>query len=205
MQHRRSNQDRSAETRGRVMEAARRLFVERGYADTGTGDIVAAAGVTRGALYHHFSDKAGLIREILTSEAAEVARAIAQATQDITDASEALHVGADAYFAAMQVSGRAHLLLHEGPAALGMDEGSAINRGAGMSELADGLRLVAPNDSRVAALAPILAELLSAAFDRAALLAAASGDGRAQQEAMHVVLSGVVASLAAGPASGPRS
>jgi len=205
MQQGRSNQDRSAETRGRLMEAARRLLVERGYAATGTGDIVAAAGVTRGALYHHFGDKAGLIREILASEAAEVAGEIARATRDMSEAAEALGAGADAYFKAMQAPGRAHLLLYEGPAALGPEEGAAFNRAAGMSELADGLRLLAPDDPRTVALAPVVAELLSAAFDRAAFLASSSGETRAPRDAMHVVLSGVVGLLATGSANEPLS
>ncbi|MFX7731869.1 helix-turn-helix domain-containing protein, partial [Acinetobacter baumannii] len=60
------------------MQAARALFVDKGYAETSTPEIVAAAGITRGALYHHFEDKRALFRAIVTGEALAVAAAIEQ-------------------------------------------------------------------------------------------------------------------------------
>ena len=54
---RHSNESRSQATRERLRGAAPGLFVEAGFAATGTPEIVAAAGVTRGALYHHLADK----------------------------------------------------------------------------------------------------------------------------------------------------
>ena len=49
---RRTQTERSAATRGALVAAARRLWSERGYAEVGTPEIAAAAGVTRGAMYH---------------------------------------------------------------------------------------------------------------------------------------------------------
>ncbi|NUS71372.1 MAG: helix-turn-helix transcriptional regulator, partial [Ensifer adhaerens] len=70
---RRSNRERSDTTRAAILDAARGLFVTRGYADTSTPDIVAAAGLSRGALYHHFEDKKALFRAVAEREASAVA------------------------------------------------------------------------------------------------------------------------------------
>jgi AcrR family transcriptional regulator len=62
-----------ADTRQALVDAARTLFTEQGYAATGTEEIVAAARVTRGALYHHFHDKSDLFRAVMEQIAREVA------------------------------------------------------------------------------------------------------------------------------------
>src|SRR3954471_22791913 len=56
----RTQEQRSAATRQALVAAARRLWGERGYAEVGTPEIATAAGVTRGAMYHQFADKAAL-------------------------------------------------------------------------------------------------------------------------------------------------
>lgn len=167
--HRRSNRERSDATRTAILDAARALFIERGYAETPTPDIVAAAGLTRGALYHHFADKRALFRALIEREAREVARSIESSTVEGLSSREALLAGAAAYFDAMAVPGRVRLLLLDGPAVLGVSEMATIDAAHGGRTLEEGL---------VAAMAPqglekraikAMAFLLSAAFDRAAL------------------------------------
>lgn len=174
-QPRRSQADRRAATRGQLLDAARALFIARGYAETGTPDIVAAAGVTRGALYHHFADKADLFRALCQREADAVGRAIDAATATIRDPAQSLETGALAYLEAMAVPGRAVLLLVEAPAALGPEEAQRLMAGDGRAQLREGVQEALPDlpSGEVEA----LADLLSAAFDRAAL-AIATGAGR---------------------------
>ncbi|WP_413219640.1 TetR/AcrR family transcriptional regulator [Tritonibacter mobilis] len=61
---RKSRQDTTEETRLRLVAAARQVFVKNGYADTAMEDLTSAAGLTRGALYHHFGDKKGLLKAV---------------------------------------------------------------------------------------------------------------------------------------------
>ena len=72
---RRSQAERSEATRAALIEAARPLFAERGYAAVGTEEIVRAAGVTRGALYHHFDGKRELFEAVYVQIEAELGRA----------------------------------------------------------------------------------------------------------------------------------
>lgn len=168
---RRTQDARSAAMRTRLIGAARALFVEKGFAATGTPEIVAAAGVTRGALYHHFSDKADLLRAVLMAEAAAVAASIEAA--EVSPAAP-FEAGTRAYFAAMAVPGRARLLLVEGPAVLGPAEMARIDAGSGGAALRAGLSEALP-DAEPAETAA-LADMLSAGFDRAALAVAAGAD-----------------------------
>lgn len=75
------NSERTAETRGALLAAAEKLFTARGYAVVGTEEIVREAGVTRGALYHHFKDKRELFAAVFElmeqSIVAEVAKRVA--------------------------------------------------------------------------------------------------------------------------------
>ncbi len=166
---RRSNRERSDTTRTAILDAARGLFVTRGYADTSTPDIVAAAGLTRGALYHHFEDKKTLFRAVAEREAGAVAISIEQATANDLTPRDALKVGARAYFDAMREPGRIRLLLLDGPAVLGKQEMAAIDAANAQRTLEEGIAEAmapaVPGPERLSA----MASLLSAAFDRAAL------------------------------------
>src|SRR6478672_5946262 len=68
----RTQEQRSAATRRALVAAARRLWAARGYAEVGTPEIAAAAGVTRGAMYHQFADKAALFLAVVEAVEQEV-------------------------------------------------------------------------------------------------------------------------------------
>ena len=161
----RTNRERTEQTQQALIAAARRLFVDKGYAETATPDIVSAAGVTRGALYHHFEDKRALFRAVIELEAGKVAEEIESRSADAQSPRDALLTGASAYFDAMAAEGRTRLLLLEAPAVLGA-EASAIDRENAEESLRRGLAAMLP--AAAAQLGPLTA-LLSAAFDRAAI------------------------------------
>lgn len=173
----RTNRERTETTRLALTEAARALFVSRGYAETSTPDVCAAAGITRGALYHHFADKRDLFRHVLAEEAAAVAADIEAATPAGQDAAEALLDGAQAYLQAMTVPGRTRLLLVEGPAVLGLREMLALDEANAARTLREGLEAAGIDAGGVA-------PLLSAAFDRAALEIEAGANAGQVRDAM---------------------
>ncbi len=185
---RRSNKERTDATRGALLDAARELFTDKGYADTATPEIVAAAGVTRGALYHHFEDKRQVFRAVIEREAVRLTEDIRSAAGDAAGARAAMIAGTSAYFSAMAVPGRTRLLLIDGPAVLGFDAMRAIDLAGAEASLREGVAELlhtdgSGNDRDVEA----AASLLSAAFDRAALEIDAGGD-RAVYEAAVVKL-----------------
>src|ERR1043165_4081602 len=79
---RRTQAERTAATRALLIGAARKLFADKGFSDVSTQSIVTAAGVTRGALYHQFDDKAALFaavyEEVERDLVTDIARQIAE-------------------------------------------------------------------------------------------------------------------------------
>jgi AcrR family transcriptional regulator len=166
---RRSNPQRTAAMRSRLIETARRLFVDQGFGATSTPAIVDVAGVTRGALYHHFPDKTALFRAVIEAEAASVSQAI-----EVADAAEGtglqrLVAGARAYLHAMQGDGRVRLLLIDGPAILGRQDLREIEATRGDAALKLGIAEAMADKSLPDLPIDALSSLLSAVFERAAM------------------------------------
>src|SRR6187200_914468 len=89
--------ERSEATRAALVAAARPLFAGRGYAAVGTEEIVRAAGVTRGALYHQFRDKAALFEAVVEEVEAETTARVADEAVATGGPLEALRAGARAF------------------------------------------------------------------------------------------------------------
>ncbi|MDJ0613586.1 MAG: TetR/AcrR family transcriptional regulator [Rhizobiaceae bacterium] len=182
----RTQAQRRAETRTLLMNTARDLFLSKGYDQTGMPELVKAAGLTRGALYHHFSDKADLFHALAKREAEEISRTIDKATRNVDDPNSAMEIGTNAYFEAMAVPGRATILLSIAPAVLGTEEAKALTASEGSAELRDGLKraLTGISDNELDA----LTDILSAAYDRAAQEIANGADQKTYVKALSLVI-----------------
>jgi AcrR family transcriptional regulator len=187
----RSNKDRTEATRAALLDAARALFIDRGYADTATPDIAAAAGVTRGALYHHFEDKRALFLAVVEREARTVAAEIEVQAAPETDARKALVVGARGYFDAMSQKGRTRLLLLDASAVLGSERAAVLDRNNAEASLRAGLSNLLPATDEAGQLLDQVTALLSSAFDRAAIEIAEGGDRAAYEAAIVRLIDGL--------------
>jgi AcrR family transcriptional regulator len=194
--------ERSEATRAALVAAARPLFAERGFAGVGTEEIVRAAGVTRGALYHQFRDKEDLfaaVFELLESELAQRTAAAAGAS-GTTDPLTELRVGAEAWLDACTEPEIQRIVLLDGPAVLGWERWREIGTryGRGLVEAV----LQAAVDAGRLTPQPIrpLAHVLMGAVDEAALYVATADDPAAARIEVGAVLDGLITSLAA-----PRS
>ena len=190
----RTQESRRDATRNALIAAARRLFVARGYAATGTPELVAEAAVTRGALYHHFDDKSELLMAVAADMAIEVASAVAASALPGLSPLDALQAGSQAYFEAMAEDGRARVLLVDAPAVLSPTQLTLLSEAAGANELRHGLKACLRTGRTV----PLdeLGSLLSSAFDRAARAVAEGEDPGQWTGAMEVLVGAVANDLA---------
>ena len=177
------------DTRAALLDAARQLFAEKGYASTGTEEIVARARVTRGALYHHFGDKAGLFRAVVEAVAAELAqqlitRQLARPASDADGAWDQLREGVQSFLEACTGSDFQRIVLIEGPAVLGPGAWSDLVEQHGLGLLRTWLER-AIEDHQIDPLpADPLARLLAALIGEASLyIGQATDAGRARTEA----------------------
>lgn len=130
----------AARTRAAIVEAARVAFTRQGYAAASTTAIADAAGVTRGALYHHFSSKADLFRAAFQSLVEELDTRVRKAALAETDARQAFRAGSEALLAFMVRSDYRQIAAVDGPAVLGMEEWHATDAALGLRSVTGGLR-----------------------------------------------------------------
>lgn len=191
---RRTQADRTAATRAALIAGARPLFAERGYADVSTPELAAAAGVTRGALYHQFGDKQGLFLGVVNAVEADVtARLGAQvAASGASDPASALRAAVDAWLDACEDPEVRRVLLVDAPSVLGWEalRDVALEHGLGLTEAL----LQAAIDAGQLVAQPVrpLAHVLIGALDEAALYVEGGGDRAETAAALHGLLDGLL-------------
>ncbi|MCU4548993.1 TetR/AcrR family transcriptional regulator [Acinetobacter pittii] len=112
-------EQKMAETRKKLIDVARRAFAEYGYADTSMDKLTAEAGLTRGALYHHFGDKRGLFAAVVDQIDSQMAEYAQQHLEQPDDLWEGLLLEGQTYIQNALNPEFQRIVLRDGPAVLG--------------------------------------------------------------------------------------
>jgi AcrR family transcriptional regulator len=194
----RTQTERSEATKGALIAAARRLFAERGYTGVGTEEIVGEAGVTRGALYHHFAGKKDLLEAVYEQIEEEVTQKIAAEALTGSDPFEALRAGARSFIDHCLEPEVQQIVLLDAPAVLGWERWREIGAkyGLGLTQAALSAAIEA-GQMREVPVEP-LAHLMLGALDEAAMVVARAGDSQQAREEMVTVLDGMLEGFRSG-------
>jgi AcrR family transcriptional regulator len=169
--------ERVGETREALISASRDLFGRRGFAAVGTEEIVRSAGLTRGALYHHFASKEDLFRAVYEAVERDLVERIAATALAASDPVEALRAGARAFLDACEDPAVRRIALIDAPSVLGWEQWREIGMQYGLG-LVQGT-LEAAMEAGMIERQPVrpLAHLLLGSIDEAGMLVARADDG----------------------------
>jgi AcrR family transcriptional regulator len=196
---RRTQEERSAATREALISAARRLWGVRGYAEVGTPEIAKEAGVTRGAMYHQFADKAALFAEVVEVVEQDLMARMGTivATSGASGPADAIRAAVDAWLEVSADPEVRQLILLDAPSVLGWAgfRDVAQRYSLGMTEqlLAEAIRAgqLAEQPTRP------LAHVLIGALDEAAMAIATNEDPdtarRETRQVLHRLIDGMLA------------
>jgi AcrR family transcriptional regulator len=194
-----TNAERSEATRTALLETAREMFAERGYAAVGTEEIVRQAGVTRGALYHHFAGKEELFAVVYEQLERELVEAItASVMAGASDPLDALRAGTRAFLAACEDPAVQRIALLDAPSVLGWERWREIGQRYGLGVVQQVLaEAIAAGLIAEQPVIP-LAHLLMGAIDEGAMLIARADDEGATREQVGASLERFLDALATG-------
>jgi AcrR family transcriptional regulator len=165
-------------TRGQLIEVATGLFAEHGYEGTSIEAVLTAAGVSRGALYHHFAGKEALFTAVVEALSERI---LAQQTEIIsgcTDPVDALRTGALGWIDMAGDPVIQRIMLVDAPSVLGWERWRAMDEGRTVSAVRDMLQAVSDTGRLPAELVGPFAHMILAALDEAALVVARAPDSR---------------------------
>ena len=195
---RRTQAERTAATRALLIDAGRKLFADKGFNDVSTQAIVAAAGVTRGALYHQFDDKVGLFAAVYEQVEQQLVEDIARQIMELQplDPLEAMQVGARLFLDGCGASDVQQIVLIDAPAVLGWDRWRAVGVKYGLGVI-EGMLAHAIAEGAVPEqpLRPT-AHVLLGALDEAALFVSRAVDREQARDEMDAVCARLINGIA---------
>lgn len=169
-----SKAEQTEATTRRLLDTGRELFAARGFAHTGTEDLVRAAGVTRGALYHHFADKYALFHAVQDEVQRDVGKAVEAEAGRHQDPWDQLTAGCRAFLMACTQPDIQQIMLIDGPAVLGWSTWREMDSQYSYRLLRDGVQALVDEGVIADQSVDALSHLLSGAMNEAALWVAQS-------------------------------
>src|SRR5580692_1634162 len=166
-------------TRGQLIEVATRLFAEHGYEGTSIEAVLSAAGVSRGALYHHFAGKEALFEAVVAAVSDQVTAELAVAVEGSTDPVDALRTAALAWISLAADPVIQRVVLVDAPSVLGWDRWRAMDDGRTLGALRAMLQAVSDSGRLPAELVSPFSHMILAALDEIVLVVARSPDSTA--------------------------
>ncbi len=194
----RSQEDRSRLTRTALEQAGRTLFAEQGFLAVSADEIVAAAGVTRGALNYHYGDKRGLFLAVLErmerENSAEIQAAIATVA-DPGDLVQTVDVGLRVFLEICQRPDMVQIALSDAPGVLGWQAWREFEARHGLGLITAQLEQAQAAGLLVDMSISMLAKLLLSAITEAGLLVAQTDDRAAASAEAAATLAAIVRGL----------
>ncbi|MGI8721058.1 MAG: TetR/AcrR family transcriptional regulator [Geodermatophilaceae bacterium] len=185
---RRTLRQRSETTTAGLLESARGLFASEGYQATMLDDVVRAAGVTKGALYHHFGGKRELFQAVFVREQERMAALVSAAYLMHPDPWDGFAAGCRTFLEASLDPGIQRITLLDAPAVLGWEGMRDIESEFSLALLSQGLE-AAIAAGRIAArpVLPLASMLLGAICEAAMMIARAPDQAAATDEVLREV------------------
>jgi AcrR family transcriptional regulator len=165
-------------TRGQLIEVATGLFAEHGYEGTSIEAVLTAAGVSRGALYHHFAGKEALFRAVLEALGERITEQLTEVISACTDPVEAVRTSALGWIDLAGDPVIQRIMLVDAPSVLGWEQWRAMDEGRTVGAMRAMLQAVSDTGRLPGKLVDPFADMILAALDEAAMVVARAPDSR---------------------------
>jgi len=165
-------------TRDQLIEVATGLFAEHGYEGTSIEAVLAAAGVSRGALYHHFAGKEALFKAVVSAVNDRSMAQLMAAIADVTDPVDAVRTAALAWIDLAGDPVIQRIVLVDAPSVLGSEQWRTMDEGRAVGAVIRMLHAVSDTGRLPAEFVEPFAHMILAALDEAAMIVARAPDTR---------------------------
>jgi AcrR family transcriptional regulator len=184
-------------TRRQLVAAATRLFAARGYEATSVEAVLDEAGVSRGALYHHFEDKRALFEAVLESVETDLAAVVLRAAEASGDPRKSLQAGCRAWLSSLRDPVVRRIVLVDAPSVVGWERWREIDECHWFGLLKEGLAEALPPGRHDPTTVDVLAHMLLAALNELAFVIARAEDTEVATRAGEAALSDLLERLLA--------